>query len=627
MLPRFEELKQSGGLCSSIGTGISILQAAKSASCGLDLLSQIAERDPASALRLVQAANQSRSYGADRIVGVKSATAELGTARAREELLRFSLASPNRSGFCAAFDYDAFWSWSLACAHACRLLALQVSVLDSEGAYLLGLTAHTGELALATAHSERYMGLLTSGESRNRAELVRLERELFEISRWEISALLLAEAGLPVEYRHVLLERTYPDQASSSNIERALTSVLLCAEAIADSVAGSRRGGRAEEDHWQEIARQGSNLALSESRLRSMIESTRRAWSETAAGLQEDLGNGGLGLPELGMLLAVPSVARPKALVAEGDRVVLRTIHDALAEAGYEVHSVTDGLGALRLVERIHPEIVIMDWDTPKLGGPQLCEELRRHEVGMRSYVIMLAEQDFEERQIESFRKGADDFVSKPVSPRLLLARVQAGKRLVDLHRQVEHDKQERLRQISELSLLTRRLEVSSTVDDLTGLPNRRYAISRLEEEWRAAERLGLPLSVIMVDVDHFKRVNDLRGHGQGDAVLQEIGMTMLSKIRRADVVCRMGGEEFLVINVDSDHEGARQCAERLRSTIEKRAIPGADAESIVTISLGVATRSATMKSSADLLKAADEALYAAKAAGRNVVCGHKAQG
>jgi diguanylate cyclase (GGDEF)-like protein len=327
------------------------------------------------------------------------------------------------------------------------------------------------------------------------------------------------------------------------------------------------------------------------------------------------------------MLLAVPSVARPKALVAEGDRVVLRTIHDALAEAGYEVHSVTDGLGALRLVERIHPEIVIMDWDTPKLGGPQLCEELRRHEVGMRSYVIMLAEQDFEERQIESFRKGADDFVSKPVSPRLLLARVQAGKRLVDLHRQVEHDKQERLRQISELSLLTRRLEVSSTVDDLTGLPNRRYAISRLEEEWRAAERLGLPLSVIMVDVDHFKRVNDLRGHGQGDAVLQEIGMTMLSKIRRADVVCRMGGEEFLVINVDSDHEGARQCAERLRSTIEKRAIPGADAESIVTISLGVATRSATMKSSADLLKAADEALYAAKAAGRNVVCGHKAQG
>jgi diguanylate cyclase (GGDEF)-like protein len=268
-----------------------------------------------------------------------------------------------------------------------------------------------------------------------------------------------------------------------------------------------------------------------------------------------------------------------------------------------------------------------MDWDTPKLGGPQLCEELRRHEVGMRSYVIMLAEQDFEERQIESFRKGADDFVSKPVSPRLLLARVQAGKRLVDLHRQVEHDKQERLRQISELSLLTRRLEVSSTVDDLTGLPNRRYAISRLEEEWRAAERLGLPLSVIMVDVDHFKRVNDLRGHGQGDAVLQEIGMTMLSKIRRADVVCRMGGEEFLVINVDSDHEGARQCAERLRSTIEKRAIPGADAESIVTISLGVATRSATMKSSADLLKAADEALYAAKAAGRNVVCGHKAQG
>jgi diguanylate cyclase (GGDEF)-like protein len=148
--------------------------------------------------------------------------------------------------------------------------------------------------------------------------------------------------------------------------------------------------------------------------------------------------------------------------------------------------------------------------------------------------------------------------------------------------------------------------------------------MSRLEEEWRAAERLGTPLSVIMVDIDHFKRINDCRGHGEGDTVLQEIGMLMLSKIRRADVICRMGGEEFLVINVDSDQVGALQCAERLRSTVEHRAIPGTEPGSVVTISLGVATKSPGMKDCKELLKAADEALYAAKEAGRNTVRGNQ---
>jgi diguanylate cyclase (GGDEF)-like protein len=322
------------------------------------------------------------------------------------------------------------------------------------------------------------------------------------------------------------------------------------------------------------------------------------------------------------MLLSSAATIRPRALVVDADPAVLRLTQDTLTEAGYEVVTAADGVEALRVLERVHPEIVIADWNAPGIGGAQLCSQMRRQEFGLRSYLIMLTESDSEEQHVDSFRCGADDCLHKPVSARVLLARVQAGRRLVELQKQVEHDKQERLRQISELSLLTRRLEASSTVDDLTGLPNRRYALSRLEEEWRAAERLGTPLSVIMVDVDHFKRINDLLGHSQGDAVLQEIGMTMLARIRRADVICRMGGEEFLVINVDSDLEGAMQCAERLRGTVERRGIQGADAQSPITISLGVATRSPDMSSCAELLKAADAALYEAKASGRNAVRG-----
>lgn len=624
MLLRFEELKQSGGLCSSVSTGIAILRATKSAACDLEILSRIAERDPASALRLLQAANQARSYGADRIVSVQAAAQELGVARCREEMLRFSLTSPNRPGYCAAFDYEAFWLWSSACAHAARVLAGHVAALDPDSAYLLGLVSHAGELALATAHPERYAVLLEGAGSSVRSELCVAEREIFQITRWEIAAWLIAEAGLPAEFRHAMLERVQPDHAPASPLERALSSVLKCAELMADVIAGPRRIGRVVEDPWRGIVRHGANMALSEARLRGVLESARLAWSNSTAGAQEDMGEGLFMSPELSLLLATPPSRRPTALVADGDPANRQLIADVLREAGYEVHCAADGLEALKVLEKTHPEIVILDSETPRVGGVAVCEELRRLEIGLRAYVVMLADSDKEEEHIEAFRSGADDCITKPISKRLLLARVQAGRRLVDLHKQVENDKQERLRQISELSLLTRRLEASSTVDDLTGLPNRRYAMSRLEEEWRAAERLGAPLSVIMVDIDHFKRINDCRGHGEGDAVLQEIGMLMLSKIRRADVICRMGGEEFLVINVDSDQVGALQCAERLRTTVEHRAIPGTEPGSVVTISLGVATRSPGMRDCKELLKAADEALYAAKDAGRNTVRGNQ---
>jgi diguanylate cyclase (GGDEF)-like protein len=622
MLLRFEELKQAGGLCSSVAIGIAILQASKSAACGLDSLTQIAERDPASALRLIQAANQARSYGSERIVSVKLAALELGTARTREELLRFNLASPNRPGYCSAFDYEEFWSWSIACAHASRQLADHVPALDPDGAYVLGLASHCGELGLATAHSERYRNLLQTKPLPEGSELCRIEQEQFQISRWEIGALLLAEAGLPVAYRHSLLERVRPDQSPATSAERALSDVLAAAEAIADMIVGPRCNGAPDMDAWRRLVRHGAHLTLSEMRLHTVVESVRRSWSEATLLLQEEYGEGGIIGPELGMLLNSATAIRPRALVVDADPAVLRLTQDTLTEAGYEVMIAMNGLEALRVLERVHPEIVIADSNAPGISGSQLCSQMRRQEYGLRSYLIMLTDSDSEEQHVESFRSGADDCLHKPVSPRVLLARVQAGRRLVELQKQVEHDKQERLRQISELSLLTRRLESSSTVDDLTGLPNRRYALSRLEEEWRAAERLCTPLSVIMVDVDHFKRINDVLGHSQGDSVLQEIGMTMLARVRRADVICRMGGEEFLVINVDSDLAGAMQCAERLRNSVERHRIPGGDPQSTITISLGVATRIPTMSSCAELLKAADAALYEAKAAGRNAVRG-----
>jgi diguanylate cyclase (GGDEF)-like protein len=196
---------------------------------------------------------------------------------------------------------------------------------------------------------------------------------------------------------------------------------------------------------------------------------------------------------------------------------------------------------------------------------------------------------------------------------------------MIELQRQVEGDRLRQAEQVAEMGLLTRKLEVAAYTDVLTDLPNRRYAIERLEADWANATRLDRPLSVLAVDVDHFKQVNDKHGHDVGDAVLRSTASVLRAHTRRADQVCRMGGEEFLLIHVESGLEGAMVCAERLRSAValnvtNRHGSKGADAECRVTVSIGVAARAASIKSVHELLKAADEAVYQAKAAGRNCV-------
>jgi diguanylate cyclase (GGDEF)-like protein len=174
------------------------------------------------------------------------------------------------------------------------------------------------------------------------------------------------------------------------------------------------------------------------------------------------------------------------------------------------------------------------------------------------------------------------------------------------------------MRQVAEMGLITRKLRAAALTDVLTDLPNRRYALTRLEQEWTNSERTRRPLSVVMIDIDHFKKVNDTHGHDIGDVVLKQTAAVLRARTRRGDVVCRLGGEEFLVINVNSDMVSAVMCAERLRTAVEANLVSCESYTGRVTVSLGCAERTADIADIDDLLKAADEAVYAAKAAGRN---------
>jgi diguanylate cyclase (GGDEF)-like protein len=208
----------------------------------------------------------------------------------------------------------------------------------------------------------------------------------------------------------------------------------------------------------------------------------------------------------------------------------------------------------------------------------------------------------------------------------MLLARLRAGERVVSLQSEVESDREEIRRFAAELAMTNRRLQDAALLDPLTGIPNRRYAMDRIQQEWAAAERGARPLACMLIDVDHFKRINDTHGHDVGDLVLQRVADTLKHGARTHDVICRIGGEEFLVICPDTDASAAGQCAERLRQAVGAMRIALGSTTLTLTISIGVAAMDAGMSSPDSMIKASDQAVYAAKQAGRNRICVYRAR-
>lgn len=307
-------------------------------------------------------------------------------------------------------------------------------------------------------------------------------------------------------------------------------------------------------------------------------------------------------------------------LIIDDDPTTVDLVSAHLAAAGYRPLTADNGIKAMAILHQRQPRIVISDWLMPKMDGLQLCKEIRSLQKDGLTYFIMLTIQSDKDRLLEAFDAGVDDFLSKPFHQGELLARVRAGSRLVRMYDELNEHAQALIRTNAELCRLNERLHQSATIDDLTKLFNRRQAMLRLREQWALCERYGQPLSCAMIDIDHFKQVNDTYGHIKGDAILQRIGAVLLQSVRAADSVYRIGGEEFLVLCPQQEAGQASICAERCRRSVESSVFAKDDGSEAITISVGVAQRGASMRDPDDLLKAADDALYAAKREGRNRV-------
>lgn len=280
-----------------------------------------------------------------------------------------------------------------------------------------------------------------------------------------------------------------------------------------------------------------------------------------------------------------------------------------LKRAGYEVETAGNGREALAKLESGVFHLMITDWEMPEMDGIALCSALRNSESQAYIYTILLTARDSIENVVAGLQAGADDYLTKPVIEPELIARLNAGKRIVTLERSLRAANEE-----------NRRLSV---IDPLTGAHNRRYLMEQLPREIERSGRYGRPLSVIMCDIDHFKQINDTYGHQAGDDVLKWFVARMQKTVRSSDWVARYGGEEFLIVLPETTVANAQIAAEHLRKDVADTSCLSGGVEHRITASFGVAGwRNATpMTATLDgLVARCDAGVYASKDAGRNRV-------
>jgi diguanylate cyclase (GGDEF)-like protein len=245
---------------------------------------------------------------------------------------------------------------------------------------------------------------------------------------------------------------------------------------------------------------------------------------------------------------------------------------------------------------------------------------VREETKGNHVHFIMLTVHASKEELARAFDAGVDDFLAKPFEEVELMARLRSGLRASAIYEQSFRESMGSRQLTEQLMSLNHRLENLAITDDLTGLYNRREAMRRLEEQWTLSDRYQRPLSVMILDIDHFKRVNDTHGHSAGDLVLREVAETLTSCVRTSDAVCRIGGEEFMIILPFQTTVEAELCANRCRAAIAAREFNYLGQALKTTLSAGIACRRGEMLCCADLLAEADSALYVAKRTGRNTV-------
>ncbi len=296
-----------------------------------------------------------------------------------------------------------------------------------------------------------------------------------------------------------------------------------------------------------------------------------------------------------------------KVLIADDSATSRMMLRTSLSRWGYDVILAEHGAEAWEILAQPNPpNMAILDWVMPHMTGPEVCRRVRETRREPYTYILLLTSKNTKGETVEGLEAGADDYIVKPFDQHELQVRLRVGKRIIDL----------------QMDLLQAREELRDRAnkDLLTMLPNRPAIVATLEQELSRCHRDSRTVGVILLDIDHFKKINDSYGHFAGDAVLREAAARLRGNMRTYDQVGRYGGEEFLVVLPNCDLEQAANQAERMRQRLHATTMMVDGVEMRVSASFGVTVSDGSERSADDFVRAADEALYRAKANGRNCV-------
>ncbi|MBL8179232.1 MAG: diguanylate cyclase [Bryobacterales bacterium] len=300
-----------------------------------------------------------------------------------------------------------------------------------------------------------------------------------------------------------------------------------------------------------------------------------------------------------------------RVVIAEDSGPSRLALERTLAKWGYEVIACKDGNAAWEELEKEHsPNLAILDWMMPGYSGPEIVRMVRAKAEAAKApytYILLLTSKNERADLIEGLEAGADDYITKPFDQQELRVRLRAGVRILNLQ--------------AELVAAREALRDQAMRDALTGLWNRRSIIEILTREQSRAARQTMPVGVLMMDIDHFKDVNDTHGHLAGDDVLKEVSRRLLASVRPYDGVGRYGGEEFIIVLPGCDVASIQSRGEAMRLAIADQPITAYERQLSITASFGatVFIPPSTLDV-ADLIRTADDALYEAKRRGRNCV-------
>lgn len=632
---RLEELKASGSLPSPKGAALQVLTLCKKDDVTNQEVAHAIQADPALSARLIKLANSPVSHQVRPIVSVVDAVTVLGLNTVRQIVLGLSLVDSSRNLHCKNFDYEYFWSHSLL-----RSIAIQnlihagfSGLMPAEEVFVLGLLGNVGVLALATAYPDEYSKILQKHVKEQDANLVELERHAFGFDHRVLSQEMFADWRMPKAFQEAVLYFESPTSTPFAEGSRNWTLVHLLH--VADYFAKLCLAEPAKRGKMMtKLVFKAARVGIESNVLADFGDKAVQEWHEWSRmfklrvmdvpGLSEMIDMTPLA-PEPSDADKLPTMAanqfKLRILLVDDERSVLMIMKMLLDSAGHTVELARNGIEALEKVKTFNPQLIITDWVMPEMDGVEFCRQLRRNPDWRKIYVFILTALESTDRLVEAFEAGVDDFMTKPINTKILGARLNAGQRMVQLQEELEHEREQLQKFAVELAESNKRFQKLALTDELTGLPNRRFANEHLERQWAAVERSHGQLACMMLDIDYFKSVNDRYGHKVGDDALKQVAKTLQLSVRKQDVVCRLGGEEFLIICPDILPEMLGRYAERLRVQVESQVINDPSGKPFkLTISVGAASRMPSIPNAEALLQIADKRLYAAKEKGRNCI-------